>query len=65
MFKLLLYISLVFSAVALSLVAGDDDGTEEVISKDKLGLTIPNPFGSTPLFETNNQNGRLVGLHIP
>lgn len=38
---------------------------KEVIEKDKFGLTIPNPLGDKPLFETNNQNGRLLAFHVP
>lgn len=37
----------------------------EVIERDKFGLTIPNPLGDKPLFETNNQNGRLIAFHVP
>lgn len=47
--------------IAVSVQADD----KEVIKKDALGLTIPNPLSSKPFFETNNQNGRYVSIHIP
>lgn len=55
---------LLLCTLVVGFVSGDDD-EKEVIERDALGLTIPNPFGETPLFETNNQNGRYFGMHIP
>lgn len=62
----IMFLTTIFVLV-LSISGGfcDDDDEQEIIKKDALGLTIPNPLGSTPFFETNNQNGRLVHLHIP
>lgn len=58
----LTYVTLLGLALIVSLAFAQE---QEVITKDKLGLTIPNPFGDKPIFETNDQNGRLVSLHIP
>lgn len=52
--------------LAASCVNGDDDPSQlEVIKRDSLNFTIPNPFGDKPIFETNDQNGRYICLHIP
>lgn len=53
---------LLICGISLTLADGD---IQEVIKQDSLGLTIPNPLSSKPLFETNNQNGRYISIHIP
>lgn len=65
MFKPIRIVSTLLGLTLLVVLVSADDSPVEVITKDKLGLTIPNPFGKKPLFETNDQQGRLVALHIP
>lgn len=65
MFKPTSIISTLVVITLLVVLVSADDSPVEVITKDKLGLTIPNPFGTKPIFETNDQQGRLVALHLP
>lgn len=53
--------------LAFGLFAGQVVSQEKVtIDRDDLGITIPNPFGSVPLLETNERNdNRYIGMHIP
>lgn len=55
---------LLLCAVAIGFASGDDD-EQQVITRDAINLTVPNPFGERPIFETNDQNGRYIGINIP
>lgn len=47
--------------IAIGLASGDE---QEVVTRDAINLTVPNPFGQRPIFETNDQNGRYIGLNL-
>lgn len=59
------YAMLAFCFLATGIIRCDEGGIEQVVTKDALSFTLPNPFGETPLFETNDQDGRYMAMHIP
>lgn len=57
---------LLLCTVVIGLASGDDEEEQkQIITRDALNLTVPNPFGERPIFETNDQNGRYIGINIP
>lgn len=66
MFKPINFYVTYTSLVALALVTGLALSEEQkVITRDAISFTVPNPFGDVPIFETNDSNGRYIGLHLP
>lgn len=59
------YLVLLVCVSAIVSVTCDEGGAEEVVTKDAFSFTLPNPFGDKPLLETNDQDGRYIGVHIP
>ena len=57
------YAILLLSAISINIASGDEE--EQTVTRDALAFTVPNPFGDEPIFETNDQNGRVVNIHIP
>lgn len=58
------YTLLLIFALTTGFVSSEETA-QEIVTRDALSFTIPNPIGDTPLFETNDQNGRLIAMHIP